>query len=325
MVLRFFPKRMNSLYFLLYTQDVKRNLRKKQCKSCVYSCITDKRRATGAPACASVAYMTRDEQWLLEEKYGGKETETFEEDRKRLAKGEPLGFIIGWQPFLGLKIHLDSHPLIPRPETEWWVEQLLNTLTGRESAESFSVVRLGLAARSATEKDSADERPTQFLDLCAGSGAIGCAALARLPDAQVYFGEIDPAHEATILKNIRENNLDESRANVRIGDLFEPFGAATFDIIAANPPYIPSGRTLDASVADYEPSEALYAGEDGLELIRRIAAVLPQKLAPGGEAWIEVDSAHAATACALMTAQGFTVEIRTDQYNRPRVLVITFP
>lgn len=268
--------------------------------------------------------MTRDEQWLLEEKYGGKETEAFEEDRKRLAKGEPLGFIIGWQPFLGLKIFLDSHPLIPRPETEWWVEQLLNTLTGRESAESFSVVRLGLAARSATEKDSADERPTQFLDLCAGSGAIGCAALARLPDAQVYFGEIDPAHEATILKNIRENNLDESRAEVRIGDLFEPFDMA-FDIIAANPPYIPSDRTLDTSVADYEPAQALYAGEDGLAVIRRIAADLPQKLAQGGEAWIEVDSAHAAMAAELFEERGMHASIRTDQYDRPRILVITFP
>src|SRR3989344_4823069 len=147
--------------------------------------------------------------------------------------GEPLGYIIGWQPFLGLQIFLDSHPLIPRPETEWWTEQMLSMLASRESAESFSVVRLGLAARSdqfsspvtglrkmevpmwcATEKGSVDERRIRILDLCTGSGAIGCAALAKLPNAQVYFGEIDPAHEATILRNIRENNLDESRADV---------------------------------------------------------------------------------------------------------------
>lgn len=297
-VLRFFPKRMNSLYFLPCIQNVKQNLRKKQCKSCVYSCITDKRGATGSPSCASVACMTRDEQWLLEEKYGGKATEGYEEDRKRLATGEPLGFIIGWQPFLGLKIHLDSHPLIPRPETEWWTEQLLN--------------------------ERKDTHGLRFLDLCAGSGAIGCAALARLPDAQVYFGEIDPAHEATILKNIRKNNLDESRANVRIGDLFEPLGT-TFDIIAANPPYIPSGRTLDASVADYEPSQALYAGEDGLAVIRRIAADLPQKLAPDGEAWIEVDSAHANAAASLFEKHGMRASIRTDQYGQPRIIVVSCP
>lgn len=242
--------------------------------------------------------MTRDEQWLLEEKHAGKKTAAFEEDRKRLAHGEPLGFIIGWQPFLGLKIFLDSRPLIPRPETEWWTEQLLNKRTG--------------------------QRGLRFLDLCAGSGAIGCAALARLPNARVYFGEIDPAHEATILKNIRENNLDESRAEVRIGNLFEPFDM-TFDIIAANPPYIPLGRTLDTSVADYEPSEALYAGEDGLELIRRIATDLPQKLAPGGEAWIEVDSAHAAMAAELFEEHGMRASIRTDQYGQPRIIVVSCP
>jgi len=241
--------------------------------------------------------MTRDEQWLLEEKYHGKESAEYEADKKRLAGGEPLAYVIGWQPFLGLKIYLDSKPLIPRPETEWWTEQLLTHVGHRMSY-------------------------MRFLDLCAGSGAIGCAALAKLSGAQVYFGEIDPAHEKTILKNIRENNLDESRASVRIGDLFEPFGDMRFDIIAANPPYIPADRVLDKSVADFEPSQALYAGADGLDLIRRIATELPKHLAPGGEAWIEVDSAHAAAACALFQAEGLSAEIRADQYDKPRVIVV---
>ncbi|MDO8593839.1 MAG: HemK/PrmC family methyltransferase [bacterium] len=240
-------------------------------------------------------------------------------------KDEPEAYVIGWQPFIGLKIYLDSKPLIPRTETEWWTDQLLTKLTSRESPESFSVVRLGLAARSATEKGSGDERCIRFLDLCAGSGAIGCAALARLPHAQVYFGEIDPAHEATILKNIRENNLDASRAFVRIGDLFEPFGDMKFDVIAANPPYIPTGRTLPASVAGYEPHQALYAGADGLDLIHRIASELPQHLNKGGVAWIECDSAAASDAAALFTVQGLTNEIRTDQYDSPRVIVVSFP
>ena len=238
---------------------------------------------------------------------------------------EPEAYAIGWQPFLGLKIYLDSRPLIPRPETEWWTEQFLKKFTGCESSESFSVVGLGLAARSATEKGSGDERHLRFLDLCAGSGAIGCAALARLPDAQVYFGEIDPMHEMTILKNIRENNLDKSRAFVRIGDLFKPFGDMRFDFIAANPPYIPAGRALPASVVDYEPSQALYAGADGLDIIRRIAAELPQHLMEDGEAWIECDSAHAAVACALFKNQGLSALIRTDQYGERRIIVVSFP
>jgi HemK-like putative methylase len=163
----------------------------------------------------------------------------------------------------------------------------------------------------------------QFLDLCAGSGAIGCAALARLPDAQVYFGEIDPTHEATILKNIRENNLDESRADIRIGDLFEPFGDMKFDIIAANPPYIPEDRDLPKSVADYEPSLALFAGPDGLSIIRRIATSVRCHLVENGVLWLECDSAHATTAQALFEAHGLSAEIHNDQYSVPRIIVVS--
>lgn len=219
---------------------------------------------------------------------------------------EPEAYRIGWQPFVGLKVYLDSKPLIPRTETEWWTDQLLANL-------EESPPRGGNTSK------------LRFLDLCAGSGAIGCAALARLPNAQVYFGEIDPAHEATILKNIRENNLDESRADIRIGDLFEPFGDMTFDVIAANPPYIPAGRILPASVADYEPARALFAGSDGLDLIRRIASSVRCHLTKRGEAWVEVDSPRAEEARALFTAEGLAAEIRTDQYDRQRILVVSFP
>lgn len=211
---------------------------------------------------------------------------------------EPIAYTLGNQPFLGLNIYLDSRPLIPRPETEWWTEQLLANV-GRRTSYTF-------------------------LDLCAGSGAIGCAALKMLPDADVYFGELDPAHESTILRNIRENNLEDSRAHVLIGDLFEPFGDMRFDVIAANPPYVPADRVLPESVALYEPPLALRAGNDGLALIRRIAQELSKRLAPGGIAWIECDSGHAEAARDLFVAEGFSAEIRNDQYQHPRIVVVSF-
>lgn len=251
----------------------------------------------------------RDEQWLLEEKYGGKETAEFEADKRRLALGEPVAYVIGWQPFLGLKIFLDSRPLIPRPETEWWTEQLLSFLG--EHGDALGELIEERAHRAIT-----------FLDLCAGSGAIGCAALARLPDARVYFGELDPAHETTIKKNIRGNGLDAGHADIRIGDLFAPFPAdMRFDIVAANPPYIPESRVLPGSVVSWEPESALRAGPDGLSLIRRIAVELPARLARNGAAWIECDSSSIETARELFTKQGFNAEMRTDQYGVPRVLV----
>ncbi|MHB1769646.1 MAG: N5-glutamine methyltransferase family protein [Minisyncoccota bacterium] len=264
----------------------------------------------------------KDGQWLLEEKYGGAQTAEFEADKRRLARGEPAAYVIGWQPFLGLRIFLDSRPLIPRPETEWWTEQLLTRFAEREPAGRKMGVGLGLAARSAPIFRPAGERQLQFLDLCAGSGAIGCAALARLPYAQVYFGELDPAHEPTIKKNIRENGLDAARADIRIGDLFAPFPTdAQFDVIAANPPYIPDERRLPESVADWEPELALRAGSDGLSLIRRIAAELPARLAKDGMAWIECDCHSVEAARELFAEQGFDTEIRTDQYGVPRVIV----
>src|SRR5690606_3792595 len=72
---------------------------------------------------------TREERQLLDEKYAGKPSDAFEADRVRLASGEPLAYVIGWQPFLGLQIHLDSRPLIPRPETEDWSEKVCAMLS----------------------------------------------------------------------------------------------------------------------------------------------------------------------------------------------------
>ncbi len=279
--------------------------------------------------------MNKDEQWLLEEKYGGDTNVAgFKEDCARLASGEPVAYVIGWQPFLGLKIYLDSHPLIPRPETEHWTEQLLSEVVNDDSeiGTEISAHRqstkwersgpLGQVLRPFSTPPARVSR-LRFLDLCAGSSAIGCAVLKMLPDAEVYFGELDAKHEATILKNIRENNLDASRAHVKIGDLFAPFGNMTFDVIATNPPYIPESRELPESVARYEPALALRASADGLGIIRRIAESLPNHLHTGGVAWIECDSAHAETACALFSTQGLTAEIRTDQFGKSRVIVVS--
>lgn len=240
----------------------------------------------------------KDEAWLLGEKHAGVATPEFEVDRQRLIAGEPLAYVIGNQPFLGLTIHLDSKPLIPRPETEWWTEQLFASLPDASA-------------------------PLTFLDLCAGSGAIGCAALAKLPRAQVFFGEIDAAHKDTVKKNIAENGLDASRADIRIGDLFEPFSNMQFDIIAANPPYVPAGRTLPKSVSDHEPAHALFSGNDGLDHIRRIAAQTKNHLAPHGVAWIECDRGHAEDVCVLFKDEGYKAEIRNDQYEKPRIVVVS--
>jgi release factor glutamine methyltransferase len=241
--------------------------------------------------------MMREESQLLRDKYDGVEEPAFKADRQRLAKGEPLAYVIGWVPFLGLRVGLDSRPLIPRPETEWWTENMLAELAKNTNSQ------------------------IKFLDLCAGSGAIGLAVLAQVPHARVTFAELVPEHASQITENIKENNLDASKARVVTGDLFESLADEKFDLIAANPPYIPAGRVLDASVTDYEPATALFAGADGLDLIRRIAVEAPTHLNAGGQLWLECDVEHAEAAKKLLEAGAKRVELRTDQFERPRLLV----
>ena len=276
-----------------------------------------------APASAGVfllyAYylrMDKDLAWLIDEKYGGS-TENKAQlrvDMNRLAIGEPVAYVIGWQPFLGLNIHLDSKPLIPRPETEWWAEELIKELDPKRVAPTHHRLPKGPALLRSGY-------PLRVLDLCAGSGAVGCAILKHVPNVHVTFAELVPEHEATIWKNIKENGLDESRAEVRIGDLFAPVAGEKFDIIATNPPYIPEERELDRSVTNFEPRTALRAGADGLSIIDRIAAEAPAHLNAGGELWLECDSEHADAARERIAAHATRAELRTDPYGRPRIVV----
>lgn len=236
---------------------------------------------------------------IVRDKYHGDTALLTQDDRDRLAAGEPLAYIIGWVPFLGLEIHLDSHPLIPRPETEWWTGQLLTHLKKRFGDKPFS-----------------------FLDLCAGSGCIGLAVMQAFTHAHVTFAELSAEHGALIETNITRNGLDPARASIYIGDLFSSVPKHTpFDCIASNPPYIPEDRILEPSVSQFEPTEALMSGPDGLTLIRRIASQCSSYLTSHGEVWIECDIANVAATAALFEESGFRTKQCADQYGRRRLVL----
>jgi release factor glutamine methyltransferase len=164
--------------------------------------------------------MTQEETWLLQEKYKGEQNDAFFADCDRLKDGEPLAYLIGSIPFLNTTIYLDlpdrqagSKPLIPRTETEFWVEQIISQIN---KGQTFAVC-------------------SRILDLCAGSGCIGVAVLKNVPNVTVDFVEIDGHHHELIKKNILENNIDISRANIFGGDLFENI-TEKYDYILTNPP-----------------------------------------------------------------------------------------
>lgn len=239
----------------------------------------------------------RDLELLIRDKYEGDAARVTEEDRARLAAGEPLAHVIGWVPFCGLRLYLDSRPLIPRPETEWWTEELIK--------------RIG-------------DAPLTVLDLCAGSGAIGLAVLKHCPNARVVFAELKSRHVEQIRENLFVNGLDGERASVFRSDLFDSLitPSLPFDIIATNPPYVPESRALERSVLDFEPPEALFAGVDGLDLIRRIATDAPQYLNAAGELWMEADISNVEEAARLIVAGGGKrTDIRSDPYERERLVI----
>ena len=175
----------------------------------------------------------------------------------------PEAYQIGWVPFIHTNIYLDSRPLIPRTETEYWV---------------FEVIK---------EIQSANRRGLKILDLCAGSGCIGVAVLKEIPDAQVDFAEIDKEHHETIRKNLRENAV-EGRSQIFGGDLFESV-SGKYEFILSNPPYLNPelSERVQESVLEHEPAQALFGGEKGLEIINRILAHAPKYLNIGGMLYIE--------------------------------------
>jgi release factor glutamine methyltransferase len=242
--------------------------------------------------------MTKEEQWLLEEKYGGEKSEGFFADLERLKAGEPLAYLIGSIPFLGCTIYLDSRPLIPRPETEFWVEKAIGEI------------------RSAAPK------APRVLDLCAGSGAIGIAVAKAIPSAHVTFAEIDEHHYHTINRNIRENGIMAEHCEVLVSDLFENI-KDTYDFILTNPPYIdPALDRSDLSVRVHEPHLALYGGKEGLALIEKTIEKAPVHLNQGGQLWTEHEPEQADAIKEFAAQHGFTSATHNDQYKVPRYSIL---
>jgi len=125
----------------------------------------------------TILRMKTDEQFLLEEKYDGEKTEAFFTDCKALALGEPLAYLIGTTPFLDTTIHLDGRPLIPRVETEFWVEKAIAEI-------------LALQERQPNLGVSGDSVAPQILDLCAGSGCVGVAVAQAIKEASIISGNL---------------------------------------------------------------------------------------------------------------------------------------
>ena len=206
---------------------------------------------------------------------------------KRRRSFEPIAYLRGEREFYGLRFRVDKRVLVPRPDTETLVDVAL--------------------ARSAHLSMSMRQ-----LDLCTGSGCVAIAMARQRPTAQVSASDLSP----DALAVARDNALRLGAYNVAFytGDLLGPFTGRRFDVISANPPYIPSAdlATLMPDVRDHEPRLALDGGADGLDLVRRIVTEAPDHLQPGGLLAIEIGADEAPATVALLTERGFTA-VRADR------------
>jgi len=204
---------------------------------------------------------------------------------KRRRNGEPIAYILGRREFFALPFRVDRRVLIPRPDTETLVE---SALAGTEAQHLYG----------------------RLLDLCTGSGCVAVAFAKARPTWRVTAVDLSPDAAALARENVRRAGVVHN-VSVREGDLFDPLPPdAKFELITANPPYIPSGEIagLDSDVRDFEPRLALDGGEDGLVIIRRLLDAAPRYLAPGGLLAMEVGFDQAPAVAALFERAGF-VEI----------------
>lgn len=215
--------------------------------------------------------------------------ERFRDWTSRRAAREPFAYITGSKGFRRIELGVDERVLIPRPETELLV----------------AVAKV--------------DRPCGILDVATGSGAVALALADELPDATIAAVDIS------------EQALDVARANAeRLGakvefiesDLLEAVDGI-YDAITANLPYIESGELagLQPEISEYEPMLALDGGDDGLDLVRRLAKQAAAHLKPGGLLALEIGSGQGAATAKILADAGFTdVELHQDLAGLDRVV-----
>jgi release factor glutamine methyltransferase len=221
---------------------------------------------------------------------------------KRRGAREPLQYLVGSASFCGLELQVTPAVLIPRPETELLAERAWTFLKGASGAGG----------------------PPTALDFGTGSGCLALALAVQCPAAMVHAVDISEA-ALGVARGNAERHAVGSRIQFHLGDGFAvvPSGS-TFDLIVANPPYIPAGEipTLEPEVRDHEPRGALDGGADGLDLVRRLSAEGGRWLKPGGRLMLEFGHGQAGVARDRFTADGWVdVTVENDLTRRPRMLI----
>lgn len=215
----------------------------------------------------------------------------------RYQHGEALPYVLGWWEFYGRRFRLTPAVLIPRPETELMVEEALSFLSGRP--------KIRMAA-----------------DIGTGSGCVAITLAAEVPDLCVVASDLSAEALRVACSNARDHGV-ESRVHLLRADLLTPLTAA-FGLICANLPYIPTPSLSDLEVARREPHVALDGGADGLAVIRRMLAQLPNVLVQDGRALFEIGAGQGEAVLGIAKAvlPNSEIKLRLDLAQHDRLLVV---
>lgn len=227
------------------------------------------------------------------------------QDAVRLhAEGRPIQYIMGFEEFYGRTFLVNEHVLIPRPETE---ELVLGAIERME----------GLFGK---------KRLVDVVDVGTGSGAIAITLKLERPELQVTASDISEDALEVAAKNAQQLSAE---VQFEKGDLLQSFleKGQKFDVVISNPPYIPLGDKADMSivVTDHEPHGALFAGEDGLDLYRRLAQELPFVLKEKALVGFEVGAGQSKAVTELLQQAFPAAKIETvyDINGKDRMVFAT--
>jgi release factor glutamine methyltransferase len=214
----------------------------------------------------------------------------------RRARGEPIAYITGRRAFWNIDLHVGPGVLVPRPDSE-------------------------VLIASAIEHFEGTNGPERILDLGTGPGTLLLAALDIWPNATGVGIEVSRRALSYASANARRLGFD-GRLKFRIGNWAEGL-KENFDLILCNPPYIAEGAELGPGVREFEPDEALFAGEHGLDAYRALAPQLPRLLNKDGFAAVEIGPDQSEAVTALLARDGLDATVANDLADRPRAVLLT--
>lgn len=222
-----------------------------------------------------------------------KKVEEFRKLLKKLENGIPIQYIINNQEFMGLNFYVDEDVLIPQPDTEILVEEVIkycNELRNNEpeDKETNKDYKENIEKEPIINKEdkNINKKTIKILDLCTGSGIIGISIYKYLENVEIYASDISQKALNIAEKN---TNLNNAKINFINSDMFENIHIKDFDIIVSNPPYIESKviKSLSKEVQN-EPKLALDGGEDGLKFYRSILENAKDYLRKNGAIFLEI-------------------------------------